>query len=1070
MKGSKIIIFLTIIAMIMVPITTTAIDDKVSIGTIIGSFTKTDKEIYVNDQRVQGYLVDNEIAICIEDLQYCGFAGTWDPRLRRSRFDYIGFDNYNESNREEAVNIEGNSIFGTDVEIYIDGDRVKAYAANGYSLVKISDLDEFANIEYGESISIVMNEETLNSTEIVKFDDTTLKKIIRGKLNQPYGRIYKTSLDEIEKITKDDIKEFADIDDYKVGEFSKISLVDEDDKYTDEAFLIKDLQGIEYLANLKELEFISINKTEDKEALRNLSNLKKLKLQIPPVHNLEFLKELKSLEELDISSTESVMTIGQIANLRKLSIKTEAYDLSPLSNLKNVTELSIELKRLDKPNAFDFLRDMDSLKKLKLSISPRHLINKDFDTSIFRELNQLEEFELILLRDIDFEVDKDTTTIQILDFLKDFHTLTALRIYPIRNYYSTQCELSIEGIEHLINLKELTIVSDYKLSDITPLRFSNKLKKLELKEVTIEDLEPIRNISSLEELRITSNKGSFNSFKPLEELDKLKVLELSAYEPYSPWLAEKYGLETKMPSDVSTLGKLNELESIEITGYKIDDISWIKGLNLLSTVDLSNNNIVDISPLARLKNIRAIDLSRNKVSNIVVLGDFKSLERLNLSYNNITSIEELNHKDKIIQLDTSYNNGLILPKNFNLPNVELLICRENQVYNGIFSGNMPNLKEANLSSTKLKTIRNTENMSNIERLFLTGNYITDVSFLEDIISLRDLDLSYNLIENIYPLRKLSFLEYLGIGENKIKDINPIFSLRYLKLMNIDDENKEQVLSNDSLWEELPWLDRYYINYGLVVPRYYDIASKNLEKTSTTTYKGRIYIEEGSSLPEEGLIVTVSLVTRGKYGNITENPIKKIYIPHGEESVEYEFDVQNFTPQGFTSKSIGIKIDNLRYELSTNTDFKIPVTTKNQILEDCDIEVVKRARIKGKLMLDDKILDLGPEDEYFKTREIAIYARINDEIRTFVVTAELKDKEVKYELYIPKNLAGNEIVLEYAIRDWGVFGFVTHYGKAGDIIIKEFLTDDYTLSPNIDKSKRIMFGGKDMVVEDVYVEY
>lgn len=89
MKALKLIVMILVLSMSMFSI---SVADDIPLGTQISTFRETNEIIYVNGQRVQGYLVDDELTICIEDLKRCGFKGVWDSKLRRSTFEYIGFD------------------------------------------------------------------------------------------------------------------------------------------------------------------------------------------------------------------------------------------------------------------------------------------------------------------------------------------------------------------------------------------------------------------------------------------------------------------------------------------------------------------------------------------------------------------------------------------------------------------------------------------------------------------------------------------------------------------------------------------------------------------------------------------------------------------------------------------------------------------------------------------------------------------------------------------------------------------------------------------------------------------
>lgn len=1032
----KITKYVLAILTVIILISIISVADDMPIGTKIGTFMKTDRDIYVNGKRVQGYLIENELAICIEDLEYCGFDGVWNNDLRRSSFKYNSDKKIYNTDKIVEPKITGNSIVKTDVEIILDEDRVKAYATDGYCLVKLSDLSDFSDITKGKVFNIKIDNNTLNKPSIVKFKDELLEDILRKKLNKPYGRLDKEMLLYVESL--------------KEGEISKAKNELIDDllpPVKEEKLSIENTYGIEYLTNLKELELLSTIKSEDKNRVKNLSNLKSLKLRLPLVYDIEFLKELGLLEELDIDRTESVKVLGELNNLKKLTLVTKAYDLSPLSKLNNLTDLTLTIYDLKKTKFLEFLKDMDNLKKLKLNINIKDSIDlkerryyddygyiktEDFiNNDCFKELNNLDELELTLNI-------SSSDTIKDLSFLKNYTSVTNLNI-------AMKKEQSLEGIEHLKNLKKLKI---YNKNGNTPrdIRLLESLTSLEILDLdyqNITDLEPIRNMKNLKELYISNNPSKISSFEPLEKLTNIKTLKVST-------LGQKEANESR---ELSFLENLNKLENLEISGYRINDISWIKKMYNLKIINLSKNNITDISPLKKLINIKDMNLSDNKIKNIDVL----------------------KNKEKLRELDISSNNISKLPNEFYLPNLEVLKCSQNEIQNISFDRKMLKLNSLDMSVNKLKQVRNLENVPNLVQLSLLGNEISDLSFLRNMINLKELDISYNNITNIYPLSKLIYLEKLGIGVNQINTISPIYNLKKLKVLNIDEKNKSEILTEkdtvypkNKIWNRLKKLDKFYVNYG----RIYNDSNTGYKNNTKTTYEGKILFENNIMVPKEGLKLTVSTVSYGHWGVYVEE-VKEIVIPYGEKEIGYSFDIPNNTLNDSYPVSnpfkINIKLQNDRYEIETNSDFKIYSIKDDQTISNCDIKILERTKISGKILLDDEILNMDLDNKGYATREIAIYPRINDEKREVIVTADLKQKEVSYEFYLPKKLAGKEFTLEYAIKDYGYINFRYHLGMVGNVLKREFLTEENQLSPNIDKAKRIIFNGKDMEVDDVFID-
>ncbi|WP_432408879.1 leucine-rich repeat domain-containing protein [Wukongibacter sp. M2B1] len=720
---------------------TCVIADEVPLGTEIGIFTTSNDIIYINDQRVQGYTVENEVAICIEDLIHCGFDGNWDSVLRESTLEYNGNKKSSNSNKIIKSKIDGNSIVRTDVKIYLDGDRIKAYSTGEYSLVKIIDLIDFAKIEKGKTVNITINDETLNKPDIVIFKDKQLQQMVRQKLNRPYGRLFMKSLIGIESISEDETKQ------------------------------IENLEGIENLTNLKELKLSSVIRPEDGELLKKLSNLKSIKLGRESGYGLEFLKELKVLEDLEIETVWSVKTIGELTNLRKLSLRTKARDISSLSNLKKLEELTLDSYSSEspelgkrKPDIGKALLELDNLRKLKLYVTPLDLVSGKYLG--IKELDFLDDFELLLnVRDnYSYSYNDLSDDVRNLTNLKEFTNVTKLSVYEKKEGTNKIAVRSIKGLEHLKNLKELDIDAEYLwlMDNNSPLKELRHLERLYLNNQYIDNLEYFKDMSELKELYILNNRKEIGDLNILGNFESLETLKLS--------FAKGININNK-PLNISSLANLHMLENIELTGCKVDDISWIEELKNLKTISLANNNIVDISPVAGLSNA----------------------EEINLEYNRIIDIYPIIDKKKLKRLDVSYNDGLIIPIDFYLPNLEVLEWEGNDINNVTFNQKMLRLKKLNLSCNNLETIKGIENISNVEELDLDGNNISDLDFLAGMVNLKVLSLNHNKIEDINPLMNLTYLESLDIGENKIHDINPIFSLTNLKSLNLNEIMVREIL-------------------------------------------------------------------------------------------------------------------------------------------------------------------------------------------------------------------------------------------------------------------------------------
>lgn len=104
---------------------------------------------------IPAYTVDGDLAICVEDLRAYGYDMKWEAKKRKTRFSPAeSFCLFAENGEIGRVSYEGTdkrtiskdaSIVYSDVKIYIGGKFISSYNTDGYSLVKVDDLNRLTN-------------------------------------------------------------------------------------------------------------------------------------------------------------------------------------------------------------------------------------------------------------------------------------------------------------------------------------------------------------------------------------------------------------------------------------------------------------------------------------------------------------------------------------------------------------------------------------------------------------------------------------------------------------------------------------------------------------------------------------------------------------------------------------------------------------------------------------------------------------------------------------------------------------------------------------------------------------
>ena len=152
---------------------------------------------------------------------------------------------------------------------------------------------------------------------------------------------------------------------------------------------ISDLQGIQYLTNIKKL-YLRGNNIKSIEPLKNLTDLEVLALNNNKIEDIKSLSYLKNLVELDLQGNKvtDVSPLKGLAKLKQLSLmNNKVSDISKLGNLVNLEVLVLQNNEISDISA---LQNLVNLSLLYLSQ------NKIVDISMLGELNNL---EILVLKD-----------------------------------------------------------------------------------------------------------------------------------------------------------------------------------------------------------------------------------------------------------------------------------------------------------------------------------------------------------------------------------------------------------------------------------------------------------------------------------------------------------------------------------------------------------------------------------------------------------------------------------------------------------------------------------------------
>ena len=177
-------------------------------------------------------------------------------------------------------------------------------------------------------------------------------------------------------------------------------------------------------------------------------------------------------------------------------------------------------------------------------------------------------------------------------------------------------ESSLDGVQHLRNLRSLVITKGGPFIDSSALTGLTKLRRLTLRNCPqLESLDFLSEVPNVESLEI-SNARMLNNVRGLAHIGKLTSLSLTA-------LPELTGLEG--------IERCSNLQSVEIVDCgRITNCEPVRRLEALTKFRLVGTPVGDLEPLRRLERLRYLDLSRcvhvQDISAISGLADLAHLD------------------------------------------------------------------------------------------------------------------------------------------------------------------------------------------------------------------------------------------------------------------------------------------------------------------------------------------------------------------------------------------------------------------------------------------------------------
>ena len=293
------------------------------------------------------------------------------------------------------------------------------------------------------------------------------------------------------------------------------------------------------------------------------------------IKSLEPASMLSLLRVLYASST-GVSDIGPLKNLTNLQTlylnNTSVSSLLPLSGLPKLKVISIENTQVADLSPLYGMKDLA-------------FMYADNSQVVLKEANKL--------------TDKDPGCLVIFQTFENNNWWKGLG-KAWQDVFIAAGELKGQPdrlqLQQIANLDELSIAENFSISDLTPVQKLTRLKDLSFTGTTVNSLEPLRNILTLESLHC--EKNPITDLTPVAELPKLRDLDFSNSQ-----------VEELMP-----IQNMRQLESLKFSGTPVKKLKYLVNLTGLKVLELYNTKVSSLDELENIRGLENLKIFNTKIS------------------------------------------------------------------------------------------------------------------------------------------------------------------------------------------------------------------------------------------------------------------------------------------------------------------------------------------------------------------------------------------------------------------------------------------------------------------------
>ncbi|KAK2618537.1 DUF4132 domain-containing protein [Leptospira interrogans] len=397
-------------------------------------------------------------------------------------------------------------------------------------------------------------------------------------------------------------------------------------------------------------------------------------------------------------------------------------------------------------------------------------------------------------------------------FLSNDHQITRSKnhknISKITKMYirSSYKITSIQELKFFTKLEELTI--NGPVTDSSLLSELKNLKKIELDDWNLKDLNVLNSCINLEEIELRNIKGFETDFDCSELLNESKAtihLNLSGtkFERFPISVTRFQNLtslslrDCKLSEVPESIGNLKRLIDLHLNSNQLTTLPASLGtLEQLTQLHIDSNPFTTIpDAVLSLKNLKTLLARWNQISTLPnEIGNLTSLEDLNLHDNQLSSLPTtIQNLSSLTKIGLSKNKFSEFPEPIlYLKNLKHLDVGENKIRQLPETiGNLSNLKSLDIKETWIESLpQSIQNLTQLETIYLPKAKFRDLpDFLANMESLKKIKFEseeYNQLTKWCEFEYSKYIKLLHGGKypearDKIKNLFTTKGEDFLKL-------------------------------------------------------------------------------------------------------------------------------------------------------------------------------------------------------------------------------------------------------------------------------------------------